>query len=249
VNLFKQLILNRSVVWGSIWITSILFLACASVPRGKLLPSHIDPDAYYFAGKAALQHGDYHLAKTYIRQSVQAAPQAPAEWYYFYAFTRQHLEQPDRGRTVLEDYAHYLTEQSVSQDSLVPLVQYWLQRYPHLPEKPPIPAQFQHQTPASSYDTANLRPPQIQGGYRQLQRYLIYPDSLQAQHIEGEVMVQARIAPSGAVDTLQITSGVRSPLLNQIAKNAVQRGQYTPGTKAGQPIMMWISLPIQFRLQ
>ncbi len=249
MKLLKQVTIQRSVVWGSVWLTSIIFLACASVPRGKMLPTHIDPDSYYFAGKAALQQGKYRLAEKYIHQSVRGAPQAPAEWYYSYAFTLQHLEQSDSGRAVLEDYVHSLAAQSVAQDSLTQLVRYWLQRYPSLPEKPPIPAQFQHPASASSYDTANLRPPQIQGGYRQLQRSLMYPDSLQAQHIEGEVMVQARIAPSGVVDTLQLASGVRSPLLNQIAKNAVQRGQYTPGTKAGKPIMMWISLPIQFRLQ
>jgi periplasmic protein TonB len=75
----------------------------------------------------------------------------------------------------------------------------------------------------------------------------IYPDIARAARVEGTVMLEAVLDPSGHVTQLRVVKSV--PLLDQAAIDAVRQWRYTPSAYGGHPVSVLMTITIRFTLQ
>ncbi len=81
-----------------------------------------------------------------------------------------------------------------------------------------------------------------------LQKIVKYPDLARRAGVEGTVYVKVLIGKDGSPKKTIIEMS-DNELLNKAAQEAVMKYRgFTPGIQNGQPIQMWISIPIEFRL-
>ncbi len=75
-----------------------------------------------------------------------------------------------------------------------------------------------------------------------------YPQFARASGIEGLIIVNAFVNEKGRVTETEIVKGMPKTGLDQAAVEAVKRVHFVPAKKNGEPIGVWITVPIQFRL-
>lgn len=75
----------------------------------------------------------------------------------------------------------------------------------------------------------------------------VYPALAKAQHVSGNVTVDALIDAGGRVTSMTIVSG--STLLQQAAMDALKQWKYQPATLDGKAVPMHLRVTIQFRIQ
>lgn len=76
-----------------------------------------------------------------------------------------------------------------------------------------------------------------------------YPSVCQENGIEGKVTVQFVVTKTGAVGEVRVIRG-KDPDLDKEAKRVVKTlKKFTPGKMNGNPVDVWYTLPITFRLQ
>jgi len=75
----------------------------------------------------------------------------------------------------------------------------------------------------------------------------IYPDLARSAHVEGLVVMEAVLDPSGHVTQLRLVKSV--PLLDQAAMDAVRQWRYTPSMYYGKPVSVLMTITIRFTLQ
>jgi len=75
----------------------------------------------------------------------------------------------------------------------------------------------------------------------------VYPSLARAQHIQGQVLVDALIDTNGRVSAMRVVSG--PVLLHQAAMDALRQWKYQAATLDGKPVPMHLTVTIQFRLQ
>jgi periplasmic protein TonB len=73
-----------------------------------------------------------------------------------------------------------------------------------------------------------------------------YPDIAKQARVQGVVVLEAVISPSGEVTNVRVLRGV--PLLNDSAATAVRQWRYTPTTLNGQPVAVVMTVTVNFRL-
>src|SRR6185503_16081589 len=74
----------------------------------------------------------------------------------------------------------------------------------------------------------------------------VYPDIAKQARVQGVVVLEAVISPSGDVTNVRVLRGV--PLLNDSAVAAVRQWRYTPTTLNGQPVAVVMTVTVNFRL-
>ena len=83
----------------------------------------------------------------------------------------------------------------------------------------------------------------------ELQKLVQYPKLAKEAGVEGKVVVKALIDKSGAVKKTLIVDSDNS-LLNQAAIDAIKNyKKFTPALQNNAPVMVWVSIPIRFRLR
>ena len=97
------------------------------------------------------------------------------------------------------------------------------------------------------------RKPVFPGGERALRRYIAqhiqYPVMAQENEIEGTVTVMFVVGEHGEVYNVRVIRGV-DPLLDSEAVRVVRSlPRFKPGMNNGQPVKVWFTLPIVFKLQ
>lgn len=75
----------------------------------------------------------------------------------------------------------------------------------------------------------------------------VYPAMAKAQHISGDVQIDALIDPAGNVTSMSIISG--PALLHQAATAALKQWKYKPAELDGNPTSMHLTVTLRFRLQ
>jgi TonB family protein len=75
----------------------------------------------------------------------------------------------------------------------------------------------------------------------------VYPAMAKAQHVSGNVTVDALIDANGRVTTMKVVSG--PSLLQQAAMDALKQWKYQPAMLDGKAVPMHLSVTIQFHLQ
>jgi protein TonB len=85
--------------------------------------------------------------------------------------------------------------------------------------------------------------------YSRLQGLVKYPDLAKRAGIEGRVVLRVLVDKDGSARKYFIED-TENELLNQAAIDAVKAyGRFKPAIQNQEPIMCWISIPIQFRLR
>jgi len=75
----------------------------------------------------------------------------------------------------------------------------------------------------------------------------IYPDIARQARIEGTVVMEAVLDPSGRVTQLHVIKSV--PMLDQAALDAVRQWRYTPSVYGGRPVSVLVTITVRFTLQ
>jgi protein TonB len=73
-----------------------------------------------------------------------------------------------------------------------------------------------------------------------------YPDIAKQARVQGVVVLEAVISPSGEVTNVRVLRG--APLLNDAAADAVRQWRYTPTLLNGQPVSVVMTVTVNFRL-
>src|SRR5262245_43164726 len=84
------------------------------------------------------------------------------------------------------------------------------------------------------------------GGYQVKPRY---PESARRQGVEGTVLLKMRITEHGRVADIQVERSAGHPDLDQSAMEAVQRWRFEPARRSGEPVAVWVLIPVEFKLQ
>jgi len=74
----------------------------------------------------------------------------------------------------------------------------------------------------------------------------VYPAIAQRARVQGDVMIEAVIAPDGKVREMRLLHSI--PLLDQVALDSVQAWEYTPTLLNGQPVAVIMTVTVRFRL-
>jgi TonB family protein len=110
-----------------------------------------------------------------------------------------------------------------------------------LPLEPPVPGG--DSTQLVDFDT----PPGPVGGIQALAKQIVYPPSAKQDGVEGRVFVMALIGKDGEVRSAEVARGVRADL-DSAAIIAVRNTTFTPALQQGNPVAVWVTIPIQFAM-
>jgi len=91
-------------------------------------------------------------------------------------------------------------------------------------------------------------PPKPIGGYKLIQKNLIYPELAQKAGIEGQVTVYARIDENGDVIDTKILVPLGKSGCNEAAVTAIKSVKWKPARANGKPVTVWVSVPVKFKL-
>jgi TonB family protein len=104
-------------------------------------------------------------------------------------------------------------------------------------ERPPAPA-----APGSTRVGGRIQEPKKVRNVNPL-----YPDSARQQGVQGVVVLEADIAPSGCVSSLKVLRSA-DPRLDVAGLLAVSRWRYTPTLLNGVPVPVIMTVTVNFRL-
>lgn len=95
--------------------------------------------------------------------------------------------------------------------------------------------------------------PQFPGGEGAMLKYLsehvVYPPMAQENNVQGRVVVQFVIKKDGSIGDVKVVRS-KDPDLDKEAVRVVKTfPKFTPGKMNGQPVDVWYTLPINFKLQ
>ena len=77
----------------------------------------------------------------------------------------------------------------------------------------------------------------------------IYPMAARIRGYEGLVLVAAEISTDGSVRSVRVEKSSGYAMLDRSALEAVKTWTFQPGTKMGQPVVMWVKVPVKFMLK
>ena len=75
----------------------------------------------------------------------------------------------------------------------------------------------------------------------------VYPPEAKAQRLEGTVVVQVLVGRDGAVVDTKVVKSV--PILDAAAVASARQWTFVPAQANGQPVAVWVAVPIKFSLQ
>jgi protein TonB len=74
----------------------------------------------------------------------------------------------------------------------------------------------------------------------------VYPEVAKAARVQGVVVLEATIDPSGRVDNVRVLRGI--PMLNEAAMDAVRKWVYSPTLLNGTPVPVIMTVTVNFTL-
>lgn len=94
--------------------------------------------------------------------------------------------------------------------------------------------------------------PEYPGGMESLMNYMIgsikYPETAEADGLEGKVFVQFVIAPDGKVGQVEVVKSVRDDLDSEAVRVISEMPDWTPGKQDGKNVSVQMVLPIAYNL-
>jgi protein TonB len=83
--------------------------------------------------------------------------------------------------------------------------------------------------------------------YDALKKRVIYPEMAKKNNIEGKVVVRVLVDPKGHPKKYVIDAS-DNKILEKAAVDAVMSTNFSPGVQNGNPVYVWVSIPIDFQL-
>jgi len=77
----------------------------------------------------------------------------------------------------------------------------------------------------------------------------LYPKHEQENGIEGTVIVRAFVNDLGCVESTSVLKGIPNSGLDDYALYAIRKTKFRPANYRGHPVGVWISIPVNFKLQ
>ena len=109
------------------------------------------------------------------------------------------------------------------------------------------------ETPKNQVFQAVEQMPQFPGGYEALTKYLSsnikYPPMACENNIQGKVIVQFIVDKTGNVGEVKVVRSVDKDLDKEAVRVCKSLPKFIPGRQNGQPVSVWYTLPVSFRLQ
>ena len=90
------------------------------------------------------------------------------------------------------------------------------------------------------------QPPEIIGGYAEIERIKSYPDAAAEDEAYGVIWLQCTISAGGVATRVQLAQGGH-PALETEALNVVQRLDFRPAMKNDAPVQSRVQIPIIFQ--
>jgi TonB family protein len=104
-------------------------------------------------------------------------------------------------------------------------------------DKEPSPEEFVELEQEPGFDMARMA------------KLVKYPELARKIGIEGKVLVRVLIDKDGSIKK-QFIDNSDNPMLDQAAMDAIKEyGKFIPAIQNGETIMVWVTIPIQFRLK
>lgn len=75
----------------------------------------------------------------------------------------------------------------------------------------------------------------------------VYPDAAREANVDGQVIVQALIGKNGRVSETMVAHSI--PPLDAAAVAAVEQWEFKPARTNGEPVAVWVAIPVKFRLR
>ncbi len=95
--------------------------------------------------------------------------------------------------------------------------------------------------------------PTFPGGDAALMKYLSshinYPTMAQENNIQGKVVVQFVVTKTGKVGEVKVVRSVDKDLDREAVRVCKSLPNFVPGRQNGQPVSVWYTLPVTFKLQ
>lgn len=95
--------------------------------------------------------------------------------------------------------------------------------------------------------------PQFPGGEAALMKYISshiqYPTMAQENNVQGRVIVQFVVGKDGKVGEVKVARSVDKDLDREAVRVCKSLPKFTPGRQNGQPVAVWYTLPVTFKLQ
>jgi TonB family protein len=92
-------------------------------------------------------------------------------------------------------------------------------------------------------------PPKPIGGNAAIAKNLTYPEESRKRGIEGIVIINAHVNESGVVDEASVMESKITNECNNAAMEALKKTKWTPAKQRGEPIAVWITIPVEFKLE
>jgi protein TonB len=115
-----------------------------------------------------------------------------------------------------------------------------------LPPPPPPPETLQESAYAFvAYDS----PPTPVGGWKEIYKYVVYPELAIRAGVEGVVFVKALVNEKGEVEDARIMKSSGSQIgFEEAALAATRKIKWQPALQRDRPIKVWVGFPIKFKL-
>ena len=95
--------------------------------------------------------------------------------------------------------------------------------------------------------------PQFPGGDAALMKFLSshinYPPMAAENNVQGKVILQFVVEKDGHVGEVKVVRSVDKDLDKEAVRVVKTLPKFTPGRQNGQPVRVWYTLPVQFKLQ
>jgi protein TonB len=83
------------------------------------------------------------------------------------------------------------------------------------------------------------------GGYQVIPRY---PESARHAGAQGTTVLRVRVLPDGSVAEVLVDRSAGHADLDTAAVDAVRRWRFEPARRGGEPVAVWILVPVRFTL-
>lgn len=77
---------------------------------------------------------------------------------------------------------------------------------------------------------------------------MTYPEKARRAGLEGTTMLQIKVLADGSVGDVRLERSAGYPDLDNAAIEAIRRWRFEPARRRGEPVDVWILLPIRFTL-
>jgi len=93
----------------------------------------------------------------------------------------------------------------------------------------------------------DIKQPEIVGGRGAFYLQIQYPEAARQEGIEGELRLHFFVNEEGMAERIQVEKSLH-PLTDTAAVRALRSVRFRPALDEGEPVPVWMSLPVRFRL-